>query len=217
MGCRLFGHLRRPAAKGKKKHPVAPAGAAAAVVGALARFPDCVEIQEAGVSALQSMLMCRHNVLEVSQCGGARVLMAALGRPAMKRATVQNACVALIYLAGTDVAFLQDASQDHGGVVWRMVALMDNCGAVGVQGQALGVLASLVAPYAHMYAVFRETCAAQRVQVVLAKPGLSVKSRAAGERCCACARRSAVVLRQRLSVRWGRYTLRGTHVYFLCE
>jgi len=161
---------------------VAPAGAAAAVAGALARFPDCVDIQEAGVGALQSMLMCRHNALGVSQCGGARVLMAALGRPAMKLATVHSACVALSCLALTDAPFLQDASQEHGGVVLRMVALMDNSGAVGVQSHALGVLANLVAPYAHMHAVFREAGAAQRVQALLAKEGLSTKSRAVGER-----------------------------------
>jgi len=189
MGCRLFGHLSRPVAKGQKKHPVAPAGAAAAVVGALANFQDCLDIQEAGVNALQTMLMCRQNTLPVSQCGGARVLMAALWRPAMKLKTVLNACVALSCLAETDAPFLQDAAQKHGGIVWRMVKLMDNCRAASLQSQAaVSVLASLVAPYAHMHAVFREAGAAQRVQAVLAKPGLSVKCRAAGERLLrACA------------------------------
>jgi len=193
MGCRLLGLLSRPAAKGQKKHPVAPAGAAAAVVAALVSFPGCVEIQEAGVGALQTMLACRHNVLAVSQCGGARVLMAALWRQAARRATVLDACLALSRLAQTDAPFLQDAAQEHGGVVWRMVALMDSSAEVAVQSQALAVLASLVAPYAHMHAVFREAGAAQRVQAVLAAPGLGARSRAAGERVLrACAARDTV-------------------------
>jgi hypothetical protein len=180
--CRLIGHLSRPAARLGKKHPVAPADAVSTVVGALTHFPGNVHIQEAGVRALQSMLMCRHNVHEVSRCGGARVLMAALGGPVMKHATVHNACVALSCLAGTDAAFLQEASEWHGGVVRRMVELMDNSGLVRVQSHALGVFASLVAPYAHMHAVFREGGAAQRVQTLLTKQGLSAKSRAVGER-----------------------------------
>jgi len=72
--------------------------------------------------------------------------------------------------------------------VLRMVALMDDNGAVGVQSQALGVLASLVAPYPHMHAVFREAGAAQRVRALLVKPGLSARSRAVGARVLrACA------------------------------
>jgi len=191
--CRLLGHLSRPAARTQKKHPVAPAGAVAVVVAALANcagtaypagaFPESVEIQEAGVSALQSMLMCRHNACEVSRCGGARVLMAALQWSVMRRSTVHNACVALSCLAGTDAAFIQDTSQEHGGVVLRMNALMDkHVTAWGLQSQALGVFASLVAPYAHMHAAFRESGGAQRVQLVLAHANLSIKSRAVGER-----------------------------------
>jgi len=196
LSCRLLRYLSLPAAARKNKYPVAPAGAAAAVVAALTSFPFCEEILEAGVGALQTMLMRPHNRLVVSQCGGARVLMAALGRPAMTSATAHSVCVALSCLARTDAPFLQDASQEHGGVVLRMVALMDNKGAGELQSIVLGVLASkvfgvlvsLVAPYAHMHAVFREAGAAQRVQALLALPGLGVRSRAVGERVLlACA------------------------------